>query len=296
MVAPGSFYKTGILPGTYNMIAIMPNGKEVLLPDPVEVGLTPTNNLDMVLPGSIFADTLLTQSSETGAPEPLPNQTIELLDLDIDENVPIAEIITDEEGNFSYGPIAAGEYQWRVDVDGDGWYEMSMNFTVGQDSENISLAAFIPQKQDLTINLDAGNSGLDLSNRTLTFTNTESTDLLPIIETAVSDENGVVNVELFTGSWIVSDEGDEEYVLWNEFEIESDDIELDLTYSVSVWINATVYSVRSEGEILLDNGESLSNLTGSQKIAVPTNDLNSGNYIISVATAGSSYSQVLVIK
>lgn len=42
--------------------------------------------------------------------------------------------------------------------------------------------------------------------------------------------------------------------------------------------------------------QSLSNLTGSQKIAVPTNDLNSGNYIISVATAGSSYSQVLVIK
>ena len=42
--------------------------------------------------------------------------------------------------------------------------------------------------------------------------------------------------------------------------------------------------------------QSLSNLTGSEKIAVPTNDLNSGNYIISVATAGSSYSQVLVIK
>lgn len=42
--------------------------------------------------------------------------------------------------------------------------------------------------------------------------------------------------------------------------------------------------------------QSLSNLTGSQKIAVPTNDLNSGNYIISVATAGASYSQVLVIK
>ena len=42
--------------------------------------------------------------------------------------------------------------------------------------------------------------------------------------------------------------------------------------------------------------QSLLNLTGSQKIAVPTNDLNSGNYIISVATAGSSYSQVLVIK
>ena len=77
-------------------------------------------------------------------PEPLANQTIELLDFDIDEDVPIAEIPTDEDGNFSYGPIASGDYQWRVDIDGDGFYEMSSNFTIYQDSENISLNMFIP--------------------------------------------------------------------------------------------------------------------------------------------------------
>ncbi|MGB0312367.1 MAG: hypothetical protein ACPGDD_00575, partial [Poseidonia sp.] len=58
MVEPGSFYKTGLLPGTYNMIAQLPNGKEVLLPDPVVIGIDPSYDLDMTMPGAIFKDTL----------------------------------------------------------------------------------------------------------------------------------------------------------------------------------------------------------------------------------------------
>ncbi|DAC23458.1 MAG TPA: hypothetical protein D7H91_00695, partial [Candidatus Poseidoniales archaeon] len=50
MVEPGSFYKTGLLPGTYNMIAQLENGKEVLLPDPVEIGIDPTYDLAMTMP------------------------------------------------------------------------------------------------------------------------------------------------------------------------------------------------------------------------------------------------------
>ena len=254
MVAPGSFYKTGILPGTYNMIAVMPNGKHILLPDPVEVGLTPSYDLDMKIPGSIFADTLMYESVIMGAPEPLGNQAIELIDFDIDENTPFAEIVTDEDGNFSYGPIAAGDYQWRVDVDGDGWYEVSQNFSIGIDSENITLGTLIPIKQDVTINLDDGDSGLDINNRTITFTNSESSDLIPIIETAVSDENGVVTVELFSGTWIVSDESDEDYVLWHEFDLGEEDLEISLTYAVSVWLNGSLRVVTLEGQTMLDDG------------------------------------------
>ena len=88
----------------------------------------------------------------------------------------------------------------------------------------------------------------------MTFTNSESTDLEPLTETAVSDENGVVSVELYPGSWIVSDESDENYVLWNEFDIDSDDLVLNLTYAVSVWLNGTVYSVTLEGQSLLNEG------------------------------------------
>ena len=31
IVDPGSFYRTGLVPGVYNMIALMPNGQEILL-------------------------------------------------------------------------------------------------------------------------------------------------------------------------------------------------------------------------------------------------------------------------
>ena len=44
--APGSFYKTGLMPITYNMIAMMENGREILLPDPVEI-VEPTTDLEM---------------------------------------------------------------------------------------------------------------------------------------------------------------------------------------------------------------------------------------------------------
>ena len=61
MVAPGSFYKTGLMPGTYSMIAVMENGREIQLPDPVEVTINPTTDLEMKMPGSIFEDTLLSE-------------------------------------------------------------------------------------------------------------------------------------------------------------------------------------------------------------------------------------------
>jgi hypothetical protein len=49
IVSPGSFYMTGILPGVYNMLAVMPNGREILLPDLVIVGFVPTYDLAMTV-------------------------------------------------------------------------------------------------------------------------------------------------------------------------------------------------------------------------------------------------------
>ena len=169
MVAPGSFYKTGLMPGTYNMIAVMENGREVLLPDPVEITIEPVTDLVMKMPGSIFEDTLYADYLTNGDPTPLPNATIELIDYDLAEDAEPVSIVTDENGNFSYGPMATGFYQWRVDIDDDGWYEVEENFSVGLDSENVTLAVSVPTKRDVVINLDDGGSGLDLANRTITF-------------------------------------------------------------------------------------------------------------------------------
>lgn len=241
MVAPGSFYKTGLMPGTYSMIAVMESGREVQLPDPVEVTIEASSDLEMKMPGSIFEDKLYADYFTDGEPTPLPNTTIELVDFELAEDAEAISILTDEEGNMSYGPLASGDYQWRVDIDQDGWYEVEYNFTVGYDSSNVSLDVSVPTMRDVIINLDAGNSGMDLSNKTLTFTNTESTDLNPAVVTATSDENGVVHVEILMGEWIISDETDEDYVLWHEVEVTEEDVELNLTYAVSVWVNGTVF-------------------------------------------------------
>lgn len=44
------------------------------------------------------------------------------------------------------------------------------------------------------------------------------------------------------------------------------------------------------------SSEAYSNLSGAQNIALPVADLMSGNYLVSVATEGASYTQTLVIK
>ena len=252
MVAPGSFYKTGLMPGTYNMIAVLENGREILLPDPVDVSIGPSNGLNMKMPGSIFEDILYADYLTDGNPTPLPNASIELLDFDLAEGVISAEIITDENGSFSYGPLVTGDYQWRVDIDQDGWYEVEENFSVGLDSENISMAVSVPTKRDVVVTLDAGDTGLDVSNRTLTFTNAESTDLNDYTVYAVSDENGIVHAEINMGQWIISDETDEDYVLWHEVEVTTDDLAFDLEYAVSVWINGSIWAF---DQLLLTTGQ-----------------------------------------
>ena len=236
MVQPGSFYITGLLPGIYNMIAQLDNGKEVLLPDPVEVGITSSYDLEMTIPGSIFADELVDLNNSA-----IPNMTIEVVDdvLGVDDSITIT---TDENGSFAYGPLSKGNYYYRVDVDSDGWYEMNNTFVVGDESQNITLPNVgVPTMYDMDITLvsPVGVEGaeVDLSNRVLTFTNDDP--LLPPIN-ATSDDSGMVYIELPLGMYTVSDETDEDYILFERLEVMDGDLTLSYTYQVSVWVNGTL--------------------------------------------------------
>ena len=77
------------------MIALMPNGREILLPDPVEVGIEASYDLSMTVPASLFEDTL---ESMTG--DLIPNQEIQFIDVELGEDEMIT-LISDEEGNVS---------------------------------------------------------------------------------------------------------------------------------------------------------------------------------------------------
>ena len=238
MVQPGSFYKTGLLPGVYNMFAVLPNGRQVLLPDPVTVGVEASYDVEMTMPGAVFADVLEDMEGNV-----LPDTIIELVDtvLGLDEAV---TIVTDENGNFSQGPIPSGEYYYRVDIDHDGWYEINATFSVQDEPENITLAYPVPPMTDVTIQLEApfgsdGQPTVDVADRTVTLTNNmPDSGLEPYV--AVSDENGVLYAEVPMGSYTISDDADEEHLLLALLDVEEDDITTTLTYAASTWLNGSV--------------------------------------------------------
>ena len=241
MVEPGSFYKTGLLPGTYNMIAQLANGKEVLLPDPVEIGIEPSYDLTLNMPGAIFRDTLGDMMGD-----PMVNQTIELIDVDLGEEFAV-EIITDEEGNFSYGPVPKGDYYYRVDADNDGWYDLNETVAVIDDTTNITLSMGVPETSDVTLNLVSPVDPLtqeplfDVSNRTITFENTEGI-LLPVNVT--SDENGQLYAELLYGIWDIRDDVNPDFVLFDQVDLSpgTGDVEMDVTYAEAAYINGSMRS------------------------------------------------------
>jgi len=229
IVSPGSFYQTGLVPGVYNMIAVMPNGREILLPDPVDVGIEPTFDLEMTVPASLFSDQLTTMAGDS-----VPNQVVQLVDVVLGEDEMIL-LTSDEEGNVTYGPITAGQYYVRVDIDDDGFFEVNQTMQVFDEPMNFTFDIGVPEMYDLTIQLN-GPEGFDVAGREVNFT--DPLGLLPI--EVVSDENGVVIVELPIGEWSISDNSDEEYILIEEVLIEDSDMTFDFTYSTSVWVNGSV--------------------------------------------------------
>ena len=239
MVEPGSFYKTGLLPGTYNMIAQLANGKEVLLPDPVEIGIDPTYDLAMTMPGAIFKDTLKDMHGDAMA-----NQTIEFVDVDLGEEFAVM-IPTDEDGNFSYGPIPPGDYYYRGDVDNDGWYDFNESIFVITDTTNITLDLNVPDTVDVTLTLVSPVDPLtqeplfDVANRTITFQN--EIDLLDPIN-VTSDENGELYAELLFGVWDIRDDVNPEFVLFDQIELVpgTEDLAKDVTYAQAAYINGSM--------------------------------------------------------
>ncbi len=229
IVSPGSFYKTGLVPGVYNMIALMPNGREILLPDPVEVGIEPSYDLSMTVPASLFEDQLTMMSGEV-----LPNQEVELIDVALGEEEMIV-LTSDADGNVTYGPITAGDYYVRVDLDDDGFFELNQTMKVFDEPMNFTFDMGVPEMYDLTITLN-GPEGFEVAGREVNFT--DPLGLMPI--EVVSDESGVVYVELPIGEWSVSDNSDEDYILIEEIKVEDSDLTLDFTYSTSVWVNGSI--------------------------------------------------------
>ena len=79
---------------------------------------------------------------------------------------------------------------------------------------NFTFDIGVPEMYDLTITLTAQKNSMSRSRSQLH----DPLGLLPM--DVVSDENGVVYVELPVGEWSVSDNSDEDYILIEEIKVE----------------------------------------------------------------------------
>ena len=232
MVSPGSFYQTGLVPGDYEVYAMFENGREVMLPDVISVGLVPSYDLSLSIPGSVLRGNITDLSGDN-----ISNSSFELTDLLLDDSSSI-QVETNSTGGYYYGPVSTGEYQFRIDVDSDGFYEINSTLSVGSEAGSFEPISIIPEKFDVSIQL---NSPLNSStseplfstvNRTIEISSTNSSTSVSF----TTDENGIINAELTPGSYQLSDSNSDDYVLFNSFNLE-EDLNFAVEYSIATLVS-----------------------------------------------------------
>jgi hypothetical protein len=112
---------------------------------------------------------------------------------------------------------------------------------------------------------------------------------------ATSDETGVLYIELPMGAYTISDDTDENYVLFSHFELEDEDVSFDGNYAVSTWVNGSVRTHLDASEYAqwLESPEDIK-LIESDAASSLTIDFVSGDLAFSTVTdAEGNYSMRL---
>ena len=234
MVSPGSFYQTGIVPGEYEVFANLENGREVQLPETVTVGINPSFGISLTMAGSIISGNLTNSSGDV-----ISNVTFELIDTLLEDSSPIM-VEVNETGGYKFGPISTGDYEFRIDLDDDGFYESSGQFTIGSESEQLSPISDVPDSFDLIITL---NSPVDENEIPLIDTaeqNFTIKDQFGFSVDVVSDSEGKVTIELPNGDYTIEQNDVSDYYLFSSIEVNNEDIEFDLSYSIASEITGTL--------------------------------------------------------
>jgi len=255
MVEPGTFHLVDAIPGVYHVRINFPNGETRQLPMPLEIELDHLIDIELWLPGSY-----LHGDAETVDGDPVQS-TFELLYDDERDAEPseACEVVlwapclieSDENGSFGFGPLTEGDFVLTLDMDNDGFneYESEMMRVMGDSAQNLSATNVdrIVTMHDINITLykRVGDSVEIVEGQNLTFT----TPIMPIEITARDNGNGSYNIELPFGEWIVNSSLDENNLIYQEIIIGDDDIDLELYYHQSAWLNGTVqHESEKEGD------------------------------------------------
>lgn len=236
MVRQGSFAINGMVPGTYDVVVRFSNGLNVTLPEPLVINTEPLSDGIFPIPGNRLFGNL------TDLDDNVVNGTLELVSLDLPSLAPTL-IQTADNGSFEHGPVPAGNWTLRMDLDGDGWYELNATLGLGQgfeQTENVSFEQplLVFADMDLQFWRDIGGGTLEpVANRTLNFTSPDGQLRIP----ATTNASGFVQVELAKGLYVLRDELDTGELIWQEFDL-TGDTSRTITYVEGVNLSGRVLS------------------------------------------------------
>ena len=243
MVHPGTFHIVDAVPGDYDVTVIFEDGTRIGLDEGFTIPIVGTPEVRTIdIAGGSISGTLV---DATG--EPLEGAVM-LLDNASEPADAVADcaesgtapctITPDENGDFEFGPIIPGNYTAQVDLDGDGFAEVSAEyfFEEGEDS-SVTFPAPVPDTSDLTFRLLEDGQNVPDLNVTLRLKNGTGQPVSAIFD----NNSGEYMVELVHGTWILNYTLTEELQLWEQIEVGEDDMDADYEFRVSRLVVGSVY-------------------------------------------------------
>ena len=243
MVHPGTFHVVDAVPGDYDVTVIFEDGTRIDLDDVFSISLVGSPEVKTIdIAGGSISGTLVDAAGEPleGAVMLLDNSS-EPADAITDcQETGIAPclMIPDEAGDFEFGPIIPGNYTAQIDLDGDGFSEISVDyvFLAEQDAAMV-FPAPVPETSDLTFRLLEDGENVPDLNVTLRLKNGTGEPVTAMFDSASGD----YLAELVHGIWIMNHTLTDELQVWEQIEIGEDDIDADYEFHVSRLVMGLVY-------------------------------------------------------
>ena len=243
MVSPGSFHVVDALPGEYVLSVDFGTGSPVELTTPFRI---PLSSSDVQSPVSIYGGAIKGQVSLYSG-QPISDERISIFSINgssADSQIQCLGVITqpcftttDETGSFEVGPIVPGTYIAEIDIDEDGFPELSQIFTFESDQGTlVSFPSEIPRTSDITFTLsDEGTSVDDLELQFLP----EDQNLAPV--SAIFDnDTKTYHAELLHGDWVLNYTLGDDKQLWQRVKVAESDISESFQFLVSQSVNGIV--------------------------------------------------------
>ena len=243
MVSPGSFHVVDALPGEYVLSVDFGDGDAVELTAPFRIPLSST---DIQSPVSIYGGAIKGQVSLYSG-QSVSEERVSIFSINGSSEDSVVQcqgvithpcyVSTDETGSFEVGPIVPGTYIAEIDLDEDGFPELSQIFTFESDQGTlVSFPSEIPRTSDITFTLsDEGTSVDDLDLQFLP----EDQNRAPV--SAIFDnETKTYHAELLHGDWVLNYTLGDNKQLWQRVKVAESDISESFQFLVSQSVNGIV--------------------------------------------------------